>query len=550
MAYVYEATDLLMSAHERADDIPLLIAHLRRMGVPELLDKHLPPGGMWGRTSPGWVATIWLAHILSQSEGKLPHVQPWVATHPETLRACLGHEVSPADVHELRLRDLLHALGDDAPWLRFEAELNARLLHDYKLEARQVSLHWPEGWSWLVLPEGVLQIGQARSWRPGTLRINVLHAALDPIGLPLATGVAAGRALAEQQLVDMVRQVQAVAPRSGMLFVGEETRRLEVRAAVQAGGGSYLCRLSEPQATSEGLTSVGHSVAALLFAPDEGGGAPAEGQEWSEVVQAEDGARWGERRLLLRARSQATAAETLLRERLAQAQHAVAALAERRRGKRRPRTMDALQIAVDEIAERYQVRGLLSFDYAEEIEERMVRRYRGRPTVLRVERDVQVSARVDEAAVRRAVSQLAWELYATNLPASSLPAAALLRPPTPSEPTFDRLTGRPISLTPGGLQRDEHAVGLVRLMSLGLRALVLLEASVVRQLASEDGAERSDASGVRRRVAQQAGERLLEAFREIAITSARGARRVALTPLTPLQRHVLQLLMLPPEIYS
>ena len=28
---------------ERVDDIPVLLAHLKKMGVPELLDEHFPP---------------------------------------------------------------------------------------------------------------------------------------------------------------------------------------------------------------------------------------------------------------------------------------------------------------------------------------------------------------------------------------------------------------------------------------------------------------------------------------------------------------------------
>lgn len=563
MAYVYEATDLLLPTHEWADDIPLLIAHLKRMGVPALLDQRMPLGGLWGGLSPGWVTTLWLAHMLSQSEGKAHHVQPWVAAHPQTLRACVSHEVQPSDVHDLRLRDLLGALGDDDIWQPFEAALNAHLLGSYELDVEQISVRGMDGWMWQLLPEGVLHVGQGRGWRPGSLKLNVLQASIEPLGLPLATGVMCGRASSEGICAELIHQSHAAlqrmrecgapAPRAcdlgarRVLFTGDGVRELDARAAIQAAGAAYLCRLTEPELAGTGITTVGRSARLLDFAADEHGLAPAEGYEWVERVTA-DGFAWDERRLLLRRRAPMLAAEHELRGRVARACNALGALSERRRGKRRPHTMAALELAVQEILDSHQVQGLLALTYTEAVAERVVRRYRGRPTSVRVQRDVSVAAAVDEAAVRAAVAPLAWELFATNLPHEELAADALLHSDQAPTPGFERMAGRPVSLSPRAIQRDEHAVGLVRLLSLGLRALVLLEAAVYQRLVSEESDVGS--GGDRRRVAQQAGERLLEAFREIAMTPGRGARWTTAAPLTPLQRRVLHLLRLSPETYG
>ena len=51
------------------------------------------------------------------------------------------------------------------------------------------------------------------------------------------------------------------------------------------------------------------------------------------------------------------------------------------------------------------------------------------------------------------------------------------------ERAMGRLKGRPLSLTPMYLERDDHATGLIRLLSIGLRALTLLEFGVRRRLA-------------------------------------------------------------------
>ena len=46
--------------------------------------------------------------------------------------------------------------------------------------------------------------------------------------------------------------------------------------------------------------------------------------------------------------------------------------------------------------------------------------------------------------------------------------------------------GRPLSLTPMYVQRDDHATGLIRLLSIALRVLTLVEFVVRRQLAAEE----------------------------------------------------------------
>jgi transposase len=50
---------------------------------------------------------------------------------------------------------------------------------------------------------------------------------------------------------------------------------------------------------------------------------------------------------------------------------------------------------------------------------------------------------------------------------------------------FGRLKGQPLSLTPMYLQRDDHATGLIRLLSIGLRLLTLTEFVIRRRLAEE-----------------------------------------------------------------
>lgn len=103
------------------------------------------------------------------------------------------------------------------------------------------------------------------------------------------------------------------------------------------------------------------------------------------------------------------------------------------------------------------------------------------------------------------------------------------------------------------LQREDHIKGLMRLLSIGLRLLTLVEFQV--KLALE--VDKSKLDGIysgnpRRATAQPTTERLLANFKEITIVLiAVGAQIYAeLTVLNPLQQKILQLLNFPSDIYT
>jgi transposase len=80
-------TERQIITNERVDDIPLLLAQMERMGIPSLLDQYFPTHGNWQGLSLGWTATVWLAHILSEGDHRLNHVQSWAEKRLETLSA-------------------------------------------------------------------------------------------------------------------------------------------------------------------------------------------------------------------------------------------------------------------------------------------------------------------------------------------------------------------------------------------------------------------------------------------------------------------------------
>ena len=103
------------------------------------------------------------------------------------------------------------------------------------------------------------------------------------------------------------------------------------------------------------------------------------------------------------------------------------------------------------------------------------------------------------------------------------------------------------------LQNDAHATGLIRLLTIGLRVLTLLEYTVRRRLAHEQASLAGLYAGnPKRSTTHPTAELLLEAFGELTLIVIQEARHMHchLTPLSKLQQRILQLLDLSPHIYT
>jgi len=562
-------TETLTVISERVDDIPLLLAQLERMGLPFLLDEHFPTHGHWQGLSLGWVVAGWLTHILSEADHRLNHVQPWAEKRLETLRRCAGQMVRDLDFSDDRLEAVLRALSDDSRWEAFEGALNQRLLRVYDLNAERVRLDstTASGY-WTVTAEGLFQLGYSKDRRPDLPQVKVKLATLDPLGIPLVTAVVSGERADDPLYIPTMGQVRESLRRRGVLYIGDcKMAALATRGFVQAGDDFYLCPLSQTQLPSEELEAClapvwdGKQTLTDVYRQKEDDEQErlAEGFERLETLTAEvDGETiiWTERRLVVRSLKQARVAEEALRTRLAKAQAALTALNERGRGKKRFAQVEDLRQAAEAIVVKHGVQGLLRWGYQDIVHERPIRRYRGRPATVRVEQEVRVTVEVDPAALEEAVRRLGWRVYATNAPDGQLTlmqAVLAYRSEYLIERGFGRLKGKPLSLTPMYLQRDDHATGLIRLLTIGLRLLTLVEFVVRRRLTMEGSQLRGLYAGnPKRATARPTAELLLKAFQEITLTVIHevGQTRRHLTPLTGLQQRILEFLDFPLTIYT
>jgi transposase len=200
--------------------------------------------------------------------------------------------------------------------------------------------------------------------------------------------------------------------------------------------------------------------------------------------------------------------------------------------------------------------GLLHLDVQEVIHEHPVRAYGQRPATVRVEKELRLQVIVDTQAVQATERTLGWRVYVTNQVADRLSlsqAVLAYREEYVIEQGFHRLKGKPLSVSPMYLRSDDRVKGLIRLLTIGLRVLTLLEFVVRRRLAQEHAVLTGlYTDSPKHATARPTAERLLEAFKDITLTIIYLGEQVHrhLTPLSDLQQRILALLGLPVDIYT
>jgi transposase len=560
-------TPVVIVTSEQIDDVPLLVALLQKMGVAQLLDKYFPAHGNWQGLSLGNVVVLWLTYILSQGDHRLNALQGWVAKLLETLKFYMGFpNLRELDCSDDRLGIVLERLGkDDAAWEAFEQEHTATLLRVYDLDAKRVRIDSTTMKSYTEVKDGGLfQFGYSKENRPDLPQIKINQAVLDPLGMPLSVSIVSGECADDPLYVPEIRKVQASLGKHGVLYVGDcKMASLETRAYIASSKDHYLCPLPSVQMSAADLKAILAPVwtgvqplTAVQRAPVTAPDKPvhiADGFSYQVTMKIGD-IEWQENRLAVKSLKHAKAKQKALDNHLQKAEQEIAALNLRGRG-RKNRTQEETQTEVNAILKRQDVVGLLNIDYKIESKTTHKRGYFGQPGQDITTVNVTVCTERNDMAYKEAVQYLGWRVYVCNDPGMSMEDAVLAyREEYIIERGFNRFRGEKLCMTPLFLNSTTRIKGLIRLLSIGLRALCLVEHTVRDALREKN--EKLDQiyeGNPKRATDRPTTEMMLKAFRginRVVVNINETVKHISVTPLNTVQVRILGLLGMPLTIYQ
>ena len=549
---------------ERIDDFAFLLEVMIRLGLPGLVDRHLKRHGLHQGLSWGWIAAIWLAHILTESDHRKLPVRAWVRQAGETIERITGMTVSELDFTDDRLTLLLRRLSKPATWQAIETELGRNILRVYEMKPKQVRLD-------PTTVSGYHAGGEDSLFEFG-------HSKDDP-SLRQVKGVVAGSTADEPLYIPAVDQVLEIIEGVGLLFVGDSKMSAQdTRTHIQRLNQRYLCPLAltgkmaeEMSQWIEAANRGDFALQPVLVEAEQGKRkqlAPGYGLERtvSAEIIADDPAEvqeWMEQVFMVRSESYRQTLQKGLDGRLQRATDKLRALTPPPgRGKRPIQEEGELTKAADAILMAHEVAGLLTFTF--ERQENRQTKYMGRgrgnaerPTRQIVTMRCQITAVVrQEEAITALQKTFSWRAYVTNTPAQQLTleqAVLTYRDAWLIEHGFHRLKGAPLSLDPLFVKRDDQVVGLINLLSMAVRFLTLIELVVRRKLKqNQEKLTGLIENNPKKGIDNPTTERLLKTFDNVTLTIVHLPDQTIrhITPLSPLQTRILELLGLSAAVYT
>jgi transposase len=560
---------------ERVDDVALLIGQMVTMGLPEVLDRHIPRHWKQRGLSWGWTAVIWLAYIVTEGDHRKVSVETYITGMKHTLSQLSNQVIAPVDFRDDRLGHLLKHLSKPTYWHQIERDLNARSIEVYALsqEVLRCDATTVSG-DHEVTEGGLLQFGHSKD-DPTRPQIKVMMGSLDPLGMPLSTDVWSGERADDGLYIPIIERIRTGLNTSGLLFVGDcKMSALETRTYVAEHHDFYLSPLPFTGATAEAMDAwIAEGVAKdeagelerIVRTNDRGQAVlAAEGYEFERTCGAQEGEEeWSERVVVVRSPLHAARQAAGLETRLVNAEKKLAALTPPRgRGKRQITDKATLLEAIDQVLNDHRVDGLLSVAWEKQVERATHYVGRGRGSASRQKRVIQkIRYHITHIARRgeniaELTRRFGWKAFVTNAVQTRLSlkdAVLCYRNESRVERVFNRLKSR-VHIAPLFVKLNDHIEGLTYLLTLGVRVLTVMEFVLRRSLHNDQATLPGlHPENKHKMTDKPTAERLLKAFREVSLTIIKNTageeilRR--LTPLSGLQEDILQRLGLGTSLY-
>jgi transposase len=563
-------------SHEPVDDVPVIIAWLLGMHVDKLIDQILPePHGNWQGLSYGQVTVIWLSFILSQADHRMCPVEEWVRDRAVNLRRCTEWEVRPSDLTDDRLEIVLDRLGDEQARAgeRLDEELGKHVLQAYHLPTKigRIDTTTFSVCHGETDPNGekyqLLKFGKSKDRRPDLRQFVQALGTLDPAGIPLVSAMLRGSQNDSPVYLPLWRRMVEIVGHTQFLLVGDsKLSSLGNRVQLHLENGWYLSPLAMtgrwPGILREWVLDPPFEVQDIYLPDQDQTQGPAyrgfvmELGTLAKHPQTGERVGWMEQVFVVCNTRTARRQIHELHTRLRRAEQALDKLI------RRPGSeADKLRQRAQAVLVKYKVQDYLQVSVQEHItyEERW--QGAGRPGPNRSRQMVaactlRLTATRQMEAIKQAERLAGWRLYVSNVAPQAMSLQQSIdyyRDEWQPERGFHRWKRGGLPALPIYLKYESRIRGLMVLLSIGLRVLTLVEFVVRRQLDRLQTQVAGLYEGNPKRATDRpTTERLFRAFKGIVLYRSQTGAHVSyqLTPLSDLQKQILDLMLLPADLYS
>jgi transposase len=587
-----DTSTLIEFQHERVDDLPLLIGFLLKMRLPQVLDRFLGSHHLHEGLSNGNLVVVWIAFILSKGNHCKVSVQDWANTHHETLQTLLGQPVRPhVEFSDDRLGIVLRRTSE-APWDELETELWQATCQVYEIPSDIIRLDSTSSYGYHVTTsDGLMQYGHSKDHRPDLPQFKLMAAVAQPTSQVIACDIVPGNCADDPLYLPLIRRVRKQLGRKGLLYIGDcKMAALEIRAELADKGDYYLMplpRTGENPRQIDGWIEqavTGRHQLQLLWRDEEESGEEAdddagdhgniartliargyETERTQEAVVEGRAVTWTERVQVIQSMSYQERQSRNLESRLRSATAALLALTPPvGRGRTQIRSEELLQTRVAEILEEQDVAGQLEVCFTRQEEVRTQHDGPGRPVVGAVGQQVVVVryqvtvVERNEAAIQAAKERLGWRVQVTNMlstRADWMTCVLLYNQGWSVERDFHMVKDLPLGIQPLFVHREDQITGLIRLLTIALRILTLIEIVVRSKLEVADEKVVGLYEGQpNRQTGRPTATRMLKAIARLEISWIRvetgGQATWHVERLPPLLCRILGLLSLPESLYT
>jgi len=561
---------------ERIDDIPLLIGVMVLVGYQRIIDQHISSHGNQRNLSWGWTAVIWLAYILSEGDHRKVALREYVRGMENALEQVTGKQIDELDFTDDRLAIVLRHFSNRKWWIKIENDLSANSIEVYELPKKIVRCDATtvSGYH-KVVEGGIFQFGNSKD-DPTRPQLKIMTGSLDPLGMALATDVVSGEHADDGLYVPVIKRINAVLKKSGVLYVGDcKLSSFDNRLYIKGCKGHYLCPLPNTGETAkkkdawieEGLlldekdkliryTVVNNKNKEELKAK----GYEIERQQSGLIDGKEE--KWTERVLIVNSPAYARQKEKGSEKRLQNAEKKIYALTPARgRGKRQITDESKLIASVESILKKHKLEGFLSYDYEKEVETKTSYVGKGRGSANRERKTIEkiryqiTNVSRNKEKIENEIKKYGWKVYVTDVPKKRLgfiDAMKCYRKEYRVERIFNMLKSR-LNIAPFFVRRNDQVKGITNFLTLGVRTLTLIEYVIRRSLKKDDSKlEGLHLENPKKLTNIPTSKKILTAFSKITLTIIESKNSVVrhLTPLSQLHINILERLGLNAATYT